>query len=136
MTKEYRTMQKLKKYIVSSKEYTEDLHKYFVGSAIMDKKGQILTMQMNSYSKTHPLMVKYAKGTKRPERSFLHAELTSLIKCRFMEQAYEMVIVRINRHKEFCLAKPCEICSLGIKNSNIKKVYYSNHIGELILYNI
>jgi deoxycytidylate deaminase len=116
---------------------SRDIKKYEfnIGAIVVDKKGQILSMGFNSYTKTHPIQYLYNKDI-RKNRIYLHAEISSLVKCSTLNSAAHMMIVaRLGRDGKIHLAKPCEGCYRAIVDSHIKHVYYTNDYGELVLMN-
>lgn len=96
-----------------------------VTAIIYDKHGRVLSIGKNSYIKTHPLMSRLGDKVGRPQKIYLHAEVHAIIKCRNIDKAYKMVIIRINNKGETMCAKPCPICELAIKEAGIKKVEFT-----------
>ena len=47
----------------------------FIIAKCYDKRGQLLSVGVNSYTKTHPLQAYFAKKVGHSERQFLHAEI-------------------------------------------------------------
>jgi len=95
---------------------------------IYDKRGRVLSIGKNSYTKTHPLMAKYAAAMKLPEKKYLHAEIAAIIKCTDLSKAHSIEIIRLNQKGEPLLAKPCIICRTAITAAAIKHTYWSNHV--------
>lgn len=79
----------------------------------------------NVESKTHPLQARFALRAGLPDKTSLHAEIRALIKVR--RDFDTMVIARVNRKGELCLAKPCPVCQLAIIESGVEEVYYSTN---------
>lgn len=125
---EYRILESLKKRILFQYDYTKP---YSVGVFLLDKKGNILSFGQNSYFKSHPKQKRYASNN-NPNKVFLHGEIDALIRCRF-KKAHTMMLCRITKTGMIKLAKPCEGCLKAIIDSEIKRVYYTNNYGELIL---
>jgi len=121
----------LRKKIIESNYYQNREKRFFVAAATVDRKGKILSWGENSYSKSHPLMKQYNKQqhSDKVHKIYLHAEISALIKTR--KQAHGIVIVRINHSRNYCYSKPCPICSLAIKESDIKEVYYCGKNGAI-----
>lgn len=97
--------------------------RHFITATIYDKKGRILSVGHNSYKKSHPEQAKYAARVGQPERLYLHAEISALVKCR--GTPHKIRVERIDKKGEFKLAKPCPICELAIKEAGIKFVEYT-----------
>jgi deoxycytidylate deaminase len=98
-------------------------NEYKLCSVITDKRGRVLSIGVNSYKKTHPFMAQAAKKYGCAEKQYLHSEIASLIACK--SKPYAIYTARINRKGESQNAKPCEICEAVLKESNIKKIYYT-----------
>lgn len=93
-----------------------------------DKKGNILSIGTNSYTKTHPTQKKYAVKVQAHLKEFIHAEIKALlILDRYtLPKAYALYICRVLKDGSPGLAKPCKICAEAIKDYNIKEVYYTD----------
>jgi deoxycytidylate deaminase len=86
-----------------------------VRATIYDKKGRVLSVGENNYSKTHPLQAKYAKLAGLDEKIFLHAELSAIIKLKDPRKAFRITIERYSKNGNPMVAKPCPICEKAIK---------------------
>jgi tRNA(Arg) A34 adenosine deaminase TadA len=91
-------------------------------AVIYDKKDNVLAIGKNSYVKTHPLQSKYARQAGVPERTFLHAEVAAIIKCKDLGKAHRIFVSRLHRDGTPALARPCRICQLAIKEAGIEYV--------------
>jgi len=98
--------------------------KYLITAEIYDRKGNLLSIGKNSYTKTHPLQKRYAVKVNQPQKEYLHAEIAALVKCK-SEDAYKIVIKRIDKNGNTKLAAPCEVCQLAIKEAGIKVIEYT-----------
>jgi len=94
-----------------------------------DKRGRILATGYNSYSKTHPLQKMYAARSSDPNRPFIHAELSALIKGSKRGKVHSLHVIRIRANGKHGLAKPCDICEKVIKAYNVKKVTWSRDVN-------
>lgn len=94
-----------------------------ITATIYDRKGRVLSIGQNSYHKTHPTQAEFARRVGQPERLFLHAEISALVKCR--GKPYKIHIERKDKKGNLQLAKPCAICELAIREAGIKFVEYS-----------
>jgi tRNA(Arg) A34 adenosine deaminase TadA len=92
---------------------------------IYNKKGKILSIGKNSYSKTHPLQAHHAKKQGMPERIFLHAEIAAIVKCPDLTKAYRMQVIRTNKEGRLMYAKPCAVCMSAINSINLKQIEWS-----------
>jgi len=98
--------------------------KYLITAEIYDRKGNLLSVGRNSYTKTHPLQKRYAIKANQPQKQYLHAEIAALIKCRSLD-VYKIVIKRVDKNGNTRLAAPCEVCQLAIKEAGIKRIEYT-----------
>jgi len=129
--KEYKALERLRKYLAETSDFEDDTKKFFVAAVTLDVKGQILSIRSNSY-KTHPKMVKLSQsaqwGTKK---IFLHAEVAALVSSQ--NKVHTIIIARMRRDGSLAIARPCPICQLAIKEAKVKKIYFTNEQGELTL---
>lgn len=93
-------------------------------SVVVDKKDRILSEGSNSYTKTHPLQAKFAEEVDLPQKIFLHAEISALVKIRSGEP-YKIYIARVDSKGEPMLAAPCPICALAIKEAKIESIEHT-----------
>jgi tRNA(Arg) A34 adenosine deaminase TadA len=96
-----------------------------IKATVYNKKGQILAIAYNSYSKTHPIQAKYAKEANIPEKIYLHAEISAIIKAKKIGKPYKIKIERYYKDGKPALAKPCPACELAIREANIKYIEYT-----------
>jgi deoxycytidylate deaminase len=92
-----------------------------------DKRGNILSVGTNSYTKTHPTQKRYAEKVNLHLKEFVHAEIKALLALdRYtLPKAHALYICRVLKDGTASLAKPCMICSAAISDYNIKEVYYT-----------
>ncbi len=98
-------------------------HRHRIACIVTNKRGRILAVGKNSYTKTHPRQAYYAAKSGNRTRIFLHAEIDAL--CRCEGTPYAIYVARVNRKGEARLAKPCSICEMAIKDVGIRKVVYT-----------
>jgi tRNA(Arg) A34 adenosine deaminase TadA len=99
--------------------------KFDVTAIIYDKKGRVLSIGKNSYFKTHPLQNRHACKVGLPDKQFLHAEIHAIARCRFLERAHRIVVMRFDREGNPRNAKPCPVCQSAIEASGIKHVEHT-----------
>lgn len=93
-------------------------------------KNRILSVGQNSYSKSHPRQQQLAVRVGQPERIYLHAELSALLKAmRLRQQVQLLQIERYGVNGNMLLAKPCCICRLAIGEAGVKEVRYTSPEG-------
>lgn len=97
--------------------------KHEVTAFAYDKRGRLIAVGRNSYTKTHPLQGHYAKKAGKPAAVYLHAEIAAMVKAR--SQIHKLVIVRYDAAGNPVLSKPCASCQLAIKAFNIKIVEHT-----------
>jgi deoxycytidylate deaminase len=99
--------------------------KQTVTAIIRDKRGYVLSIGNNSYTKTHPLQSFYATKSGLPEKVYLHAEIDAIAKCRDLSKAHSIEVIRVSPSGSYLKAAPCPICQSAISNTNIKKVFHT-----------
>ena len=94
-------------------------------ATLYDKRGRILSVGTNSYSKSHPLQGKFAVEAGKPDAIFLHAEIDALRKCKDWSTIRKIKIERYDTKGHPRLAKPCKVCEHAIKSIGIPEVEYT-----------
>ncbi len=89
----------------------------------LDRKGCILSVGKNSYTKSHPLQAKYAKMAGNAHKCFLHAEVDAIIKAR--KPIDKIVVCRVDSKGNAVLAAPCPVCQIAIKKAGINAIEYT-----------
>ncbi len=100
---------------------------HFIYCKIVDKRGRVLSIGVNSYIKTKPLQAKWAAKVHLPHKEFVHAEVDAIAKLPYQHRnkAYAIYIYRFDNQGRPALAKPCIICQTLIKTIGIKHIYYT-----------
>jgi deoxycytidylate deaminase len=92
--------------------------RYTIQATCRDRKGNILSIAQNSYTKTHPIQAHFASLVGEPERKYLHAEIWALIRAG-ERRIYSLTIQSLNGvSKPF----PCLVCQKAIQAWGVKKV--------------
>ena len=99
------------------------MRKHKITATVYDRKGRVLSVGHNSYTKTHPKQAHYAMIAGREHNVFLHAEVDALVKCKGI--AHKIKIERYGRDGNPRDAKPCPICELAIKEAGIRFIEYT-----------
>lgn len=94
-------------------------------AVIYDKRGRVLSIGKNSYTKTHPYMAELALRHNEPDKVFLHAEVDAIIRCRDISSAHRIFVTRVNKNGQYALARPCMICMTAINSTPITKVEHT-----------
>lgn len=94
-------------------------------ATVFDRKGKILAVGTNSYSKTSPIQKKFAIAAGLPMKEFLHAEIAAIIKAQRVGVPYSIKIERYTKDGIPANACPCPVCQLAIKESGIKEVTFT-----------
>lgn len=98
---------------------------YRLGACLFDKKKRILAIENNSY-KTHPLVLKFSNYP------FLHAEMSCLIHNGLdNSRNCDIMVVRLRKDNSLAMALPCPDCEDALKQSGIRRVYYTTNQSEL-----
>jgi tRNA(Arg) A34 adenosine deaminase TadA len=99
-------------------------YKHNLTARCYDRKGKLLSMATNSYSKTHPIQAYFAARIGHPAKIYLHAEIHAIIKAGD-KQIHKIVVTRISKNHKALNAKPCPICQEAIKAYGIPFVSYT-----------
>lgn len=98
---------------------------YSITAIIYDKRGRVLSIGKNSYQKTHTLQYKYAMIVGLPHKTFLHAEISAIVKCKDLKRAHKISVFRYGEQGEPLKARPCPICMSCIIASGIEHIEYT-----------
>ena len=98
--------------------------KHVLTAYAYDKRGKLLAVGHNSYTKSHPLQKHFAELEGKPNGIFLHAEIAALIKCGD-KIPYKLSIERYYMDGTPALAAPCKICRAAIKAFGVTKIEYT-----------
>lgn len=99
--------------------------RFEITATCYDKKGRIVSVGKNSYTRTHPMQAHFAKLANQEERQFLHAEVHALLKAGD-KKVHKIKVERYTVAGEPVNAEPCSICKLAIKSWGVKYVEYTN----------
>lgn len=99
--------------------------RYSIKATTLDKRGRIIAVGYNSYTKTHPLQAQWAQEASEDHKITLHAEIAAIIKSR-KQSIHTIVIERYDRAGQPKSAAPCTVCQHAIKLAGIKWVRYTN----------
>lgn len=97
--------------------------KHVIIARAYNKRGRLLAVGQNSYTRTHTIQAKYGKRTGRPKAIFIHAEIDAILKAR--EPVHKIEILRKHADGTPALAKPCDGCALALAEFNVKIVVHT-----------
>lgn len=80
----------------------------------LDKRGRVISVGKNCYTRSHPIAKRFAQKHHLPERDRLHAELKAVIAARG-QVINTLVVARVDRDGNVCDGKPCFLCSDMLK---------------------
>jgi deoxycytidylate deaminase len=105
--------------------------------AVIVLRNEIIATGYNR-CKTHPLQAYYSALAGRPQAIFPHAEISALDKLTKQKwesnqyaNDFHLMKVYIFRETQHGLgmSKPCEICTLALKDFRIKHIFYTSESG-------
>ena len=99
--------------------------KHQLTAIIYDKKGKVLSIGQNNYTKSHPKMSLHAKACGEPYKIFLHAEVAAILKCKDLSKAHKIFVYREGKNGTPLKAQPCKICMSAIAATPIKHIEWS-----------
>ena len=99
--------------------------KFELTATIFDKRGRILSIGKNSYTKSHPVQKHHAERVGLPDKIFLHAEIAAIVKCRQLHKAHKILVTRFDRDGNPASAKPCRVCREAIKSVGIEVIEHT-----------
>jgi deoxycytidylate deaminase len=99
--------------------------RFDITAIIYDKRGRVLSIGKNDYIKTHPLQNYHACKVGLPEKQFLHAEIHAIAKCKRLDKAHRIVVMRFGKDGKEMNAKPCPVCQSAIEASGIPIVEHT-----------
>lgn len=104
---------------------TQACHDQHRLSAIILRKGILISSGFNNQTKTHPAIKKYN------EHQTIHAEFSACMKVKNKKllNGATMIIYRESADGEPALARPCSSCYSFLKNMGIKNITYSTPLG-------
>lgn len=99
-----------------------------IKATIFDKRGRILSVGRNQYTKSHPIMAKYGARINQ-HKIVLHAEVDAILKCirtNKISNAHRILIERYDKMGNPAPCAPCEICMKIIAEiTPIKKIEHT-----------
>ena len=96
----------------------------FIQARCYNKRGQLLSVGFNSYTKTHPLQKWFAGLAGMNDKQYLHAEIDAILRAKG-SKIHRIVVERYGKDGHPRLAAPCPICQLAIAAFGIKIVEHT-----------
>lgn len=114
--------------IPSQYRLTQRTHQqYQTRAKIYDRRGRVLAVGHNSFTKTHTLQAYWARRAGEPMKIYTHAEIAAIARCRaVIDRAYRIEVSRYGTNGEPRLARPCPICMGAILSTNIQLIEYTD----------
>jgi len=105
--------------------------KHQITARCYNKRGHLISIGHNSYTKSHPLQAYFAKKVGHPNKIYLHAEIAALIQAGICtdNNVHEISILRYNTKGEPVTSKPCPICQEAIKAFGVSHVVFTDKRG-------
>jgi tRNA(Arg) A34 adenosine deaminase TadA len=98
--------------------------RYVIKATTYDKRGRVIAVGNNSYTRTHPRQSEMAKLAGLEHKQHLHAEIAAIIRSRD-KSIHKIMIERYDTEGNPKLAAPCPVCQMAIKLAKIKFVEYT-----------
>lgn len=89
-----------------------------------DKRGRLISIGLNSYTRSTSLQRYFADKVGEPFKKFTHAEIDALVKAKG-RPIHKLVIRRYNAVGDEVCSKPCKICEEALKAFGVKQVEYT-----------
>lgn len=98
--------------------------RFEIKATCFDKKGKVISVGYNSYSKTHPIQSHFARLAGLPEKTFLHAEVAALLKAKG-KNIHKIKVERYDSEGNPANATPCPVCMKAIMAWGVKNIEYT-----------
>lgn len=99
--------------------------RYQLTALAYDKRGNLLAIGNNSYTRTHPVQWVYSCKVGKPAGIYIHAELDALLKAKNRGKVHRLVVTRFGKNGQPLPAAPCPACRLAIKDFGVKVVEHT-----------
>ena len=107
--------------------------KFLIKSTAFDKKGAILAVAFNDYTKSSPYQKSLSLRAGLSEmRTSVHSEVLCLVRAKRLhpnKRVHTLLIERYDSEGKPRLAKPCASCELAISDSKVQIVLYTSENG-------
>lgn len=97
--------------------------------AVLVKKGRVVSTGFNQMRKSHPIMQKYLG--KSDFTLGLHAEIHACIGVPAEDLlGADLWVCRLHKDGSLAMAHPCKICQKFLTDVGVRRVYYSDNLGN------
>ena len=107
--------------------------KFLIKSTAFDRKGNVLSVAFNDYTKSNPYQKELSlKAGLSEYRTALHSEVACLMRAKRnhpSRKVHTLLIERYDSEGKPRLAKPCASCELAISDSKVQIVLYTSENG-------
>ena len=107
--------------------------KFVIKATALDKKGVVLAIALNDYTKSSPYQKSLSLRAGLSEmRTSVHAEVLCLVRAKRKhpnKRVHTLLIERYDSEGKPRLAKPCASCELAIRDSGVQIVLYTSESG-------
>lgn len=120
----------IKKSIDYSKKLLNKTSTDFQHFAFIFKKNKLLSIGQNDPTSTNAKSRKLAKrfGAKKPlVYPYIHAEIDAISKLWgriYIDKIFTLVSIRLNRHSDLRISKPCKDCQIVLSGLCIPVIFY------------
>ena len=98
--------------------------RFFIVAKCYDKRGRLLSVGFNSYTKSHPLQKHFAERVGHSHKVYLHAEIAAILRAKD-QPIYRITVERYDKKGLPVNAEPCPICKAAIEAFNIQVVEHT-----------
>ena len=102
--------------------------KFEITATTFDRRGRFIARGENDYKKSHPIMFNIGVKVGQPEKIFLHAEVSALLKGK-TKLPYLIVIQRYDIIGNMALSRPCSVCMEALRIYGVSKIKYTTKNG-------
>lgn len=99
--------------------------RFDITAIIYDKRGRVLSIGKNSYCKTHPLQHYHSHKVGLPQKQFIHAEIHAISRCKNLDKAHRIQVLRFDNQGVPKNSAPCPVCRSAIEAIGIKIVEHT-----------
>lgn len=89
--------------------------------AVVTNNGRVLGFSPNKFRNS---------PTINPNHATTHAEIAALLKCYKIARHGTIYVARVDSFSRTRLAKPCEMCKIGLELAGIRTIVYTNEEGS------